>query len=833
MTTTKKVTTNSSSNVWATKQLGTATGIPKNVNANCITRDSSNDLYIAGWTDGGMDGNTLTGVSDLFVTKYNSSGAKQWTTQFGLIGKSIYAYSIASDSSNNVFVTGYTNGGLDGNSQSGINDLFITKFNSSGSKQWTKQLGVSGKYTIANGVAVDSANNIYVTGQTNGSLVGNTLTGTYDLFITMYNSSGTKQWTKLLGVTGKNTIAKGIAIDSTSNIYVTGNTNGGLDGNTLTGTNDLFVTKYNSSGTKQWTQQLGVNSKNTYANGVIVDLVGNAYLAGYTNGALDGNSLTGAYDLFITKFNSNGSKQWTKQLGVSGVVTNALGISIDSSSNISVTGYTANGLDGNSLMGDRDLFVTQYNSNGTKQWTKQLGVSGAGTFANGIVVDSLNNINVTGYTNGGLDGNTQTGSRDLFVTKYNSIGTKQWTEQSGTISAPAYTYAYGIAADSANNIYVTGFTNGGLDGNTLMGNTDFFVTKYNSSGAKQWTKQLGVSTYDTYAYGVATDSDNFIYVTGYTTGGLDGNALMGNQDFFVTKYNSNGVKQWTKQLGISGGIVSSSSIATDSMNNLYITGSTSSGLDGNSLTGSNDFFVSKYDSNGTKQWTKQLGVSSHSTYPSSIAVDSTSSIYISGYTDGGLDGNTLLGTNDLFVTKYNSSGTKQWTKQLGVSGKSTSSTSVAVDSTNNIYLTGSTNGGLDGNTFLGITDAFITKYNSSGIKLWTKQLGASAADVYASTLAVDSVGDIYVSGYLGGSLDGNTPMGSYDTFATKYNSSGIKQWTKQLGVSGKLSFGTGMAVDSAQNAYLTGYTYGGLDGNTLTGGSDFIIIRYNSDGIKK
>ena len=99
---------------------------------------------------------------------------------------------------------------------------------------------------------------------------------------------------------------------------------------------------------------------------------------------------------------------------------------------------------------------------------------------------------LTGYTYGGLDGNTNAGYNDLFVVKYNSSGTKQWTKQLGTSSSDE---SYGVATDSSGNVYVTGGTDGGLDGNTSAGYVeplqsqsqlfDLFVVKYNSDGVKQ------------------------------------------------------------------------------------------------------------------------------------------------------------------------------------------------------------------------------------------------------------------------------------------------------------------------------------------------------------
>ena len=120
----------------------------------------------------------------------------------------------------------------------------------------------------------------------------------------------------------------------------------------------------------------------------------------------------------------------------------------------------------------------------------------------------------------------------------------------GTYQLATNDYANGVATDSSGNIYVTGGTKGGLDGNTSAGNTDLFVVKYNSSGTKQWTKQLGSSGRDS-ANGITIETSGNVYVTGVTFGGLDWNTSAGANDLFVVKYNSSGTKQWTKQLGSS------------------------------------------------------------------------------------------------------------------------------------------------------------------------------------------------------------------------------------------------------------------------------------------
>jgi hypothetical protein len=179
-------------------------------------------------------------------------------------------------------------------------------------------------------------------------------------------------------------------------------------------------------------------------------------------------------------------------------------------------------------------------------FTQQLGTS-ASDAGYGVTVDSSDNIYVTGYTYGGLDGNTNSGENDIFLVKYNSSGVKQGTQQLGTSS---YDYGRGVTVDSSNNIYVTGYTAGGLDGNTNSGSYDTFLVKYNSSGTKQWTQQLGTSSRDIVTR-VTVDSSDNIYLTGHTAGGLDWNTNSGENDIFLVKYNSSGVKQWTQQLGTS------------------------------------------------------------------------------------------------------------------------------------------------------------------------------------------------------------------------------------------------------------------------------------------
>jgi len=340
--------------------------------------------------------------------------------------------------------------------------------------------------------------------------------------------------------------------------------------------------------------------------------------------------------------------------------------------------------------------------------TRQLGTSSQ-EIAYGLSLDSSKNIYIAGYTSGGLDGNSNSGDNDTFLVKYDPNGLKQWTKQLGTSSDEI---VWGLSVDLSDNIYITGYTDGGLDGNTNLGSNDAFFIKYNSQGIKQWTKQIGTSLKD-YGASIVTDSSNNIYLAGETYGGLDGNTNSGGYDAFLIKYNSDAVVQWTKQLGTSSNdVVWGTTI--DSLDNIYVTGYTEGGLEGNNNSGGLDMFVFKYSSSGTNNRTKLLGTSSDEV-GYGISVDSSDNIYVVGETEGGLDGYISSGGKDIIVIKYNSNLTKQWSQQIGTSNNE-SGRAVAVDSLNNIYVTGYTFGGLDGNTNLGSSDIFLMKFNSSGVK---------------------------------------------------------------------------------------------------------------------
>ncbi|MDO8528248.1 MAG: SBBP repeat-containing protein, partial [Deltaproteobacteria bacterium] len=123
------------------------------------------------------------------------------------------------------------------------------------------------------------------------------------------------------------------------------------------------------------------------------------------------------------------------------------------------------------------------------------------------------------------------------------------------------------------------------------------------------------------------------------------------------------------------------------------------------------------------------------------------------------------------------------------------------------------------------------KYNSSGAKQWVKQIGADKYDA-GGGVAVAADGNIFVTGITDGNLDDDRHpnAGGYDIFLAKYNSSGAKQWVKQIGTNGEDS-GDGVAVTVDGNIFVTGGTSGNLDGAHPDTGRGAVIIKFNSSGI--
>jgi hypothetical protein len=264
-------------------------------------------------------------------------------------------------------------------------------------------------------------------------------------------------------------------------------------------------------------------------------------------------------------------------------------------------------------------------------------------------------------------------------------------------------------------------------------------------------------------------SGGAVYVAGSTSGSLNGNPNAGGVDAFLSRYDSTGARLWTRTLGTPGDEVFYG-VAADSGGAIYVAGSTSGSLDGRPNAGGDDAFLAKFDSTGTRLWTRMLGTSGDEA-GYGVAADGSGGVYVAGFSSGSLDGHPGAGGDDAFLAKFDSSGTWQWTTLLGTPGNETAS-EVAVDRGGNVHVTGSTSGSLHDNPNAGGDDAFLAKFDSTGVRQWTTLLGSGGNEV-AGSINVDGDGNIYVTGYTSGSLGSNSNSGDYDVFLVRYGPDGL------------------------------------------------------------
>ena len=345
-------------------------------------------------------------------------------------------------------------------------------------------------------------------------------------------------------------------------------------------------------------------------------------------------------------------------------------------------------------------------------------------------------------------------------------------------------YVSSVAVAPDGSVYVCGRTT-----SASVGSWDLLLVKFNISGTVQWQKTLGGSNAD-YGVSVAVAPDGSVYVCGCTE-----SAGAGADDFLIAKFNSSGTVQWQKTLGGSRNDEGYSvDVAPDG--SVYVCGYTWSAGAGN-----DNFLIAKFNSSGTVQWQKTLG-GSGGDIGSCVAVAPDGSVYVCGRTDS-----ASVGSWDLLLAKFNSSGTVQWQKTLGGS-KFDEGYSVAVAPDGAVYVCGHTQ-----SAGAGSVDMLLIKFNSSGTVQWQKTLGGSKFDEgYSVAVAPD--GAVYVCGHTQ-----SAGAGSVDMLLIKFNSSGTVQWQKTLGGS-KEEWGFSVAVAP------DGYVYAcGLTTSAGAGNYDLLLIK--------
>ncbi|MFA5865354.1 MAG: SBBP repeat-containing protein [Phycisphaerae bacterium] len=369
----------------------------------------------------------------------------------------------------------------------GKSDVFLSKFSSSGEFLWVRIMGGNDN-DIGNAVAADGSGNAYVVGSFSSTMTVDNNTGTNlvsrggtGAFICKFASDGDFLWARTIdGSANENALA--VVADIFGNVYVGGSFSGRFDFNFLDGTDikesqgqlNGFITRFSSDGKYIWTDVFG-STLNDEITALGIDNGGNIFAAGYFSGTLnldpkgtDLVSSAGGTDVFLVRLTSNGQRNWGKTLGSTGS-DQPLGLSVNGFGDVVIGGFFQQTVDFDPgaasnphiSAGDIDGFVAQFDASGNFVWARTFGGSGK-DWVNGVACDSSGNVYAVGAFSSTVDfdfttnvnNKTSAGLTDAFATKITAAGTYVSTV---TVGGPGDEVAYSVAlGPMAFNIFWVG-----------------------------------------------------------------------------------------------------------------------------------------------------------------------------------------------------------------------------------------------------------------------------------------------------------------------------------------------------------------------------------------
>jgi hypothetical protein len=418
--------------------------------------------------------------------------------------------------------------------------------------------------------------------------------------------------------------------------------------------------------------------------------------------------------------------------------------------------------------------------------------------------DSLGNIYVSGTsmstttiaTVGAFQTTFAGGLEDMFLAKFSNSGTRLWSTYYGGTGTDK---AGPIAIDTSGYIYLVGYTwSSGLATPmsyqaTISGGWDGILAKFSSTGLRQWATYYG-GVDDDYANGLAADRFGNLYIAGYTrstTGIATAGAFQpifaggsGYGDAFIAKFNSAGVVRWGTYFGGSADENNVGDVATDKQGNVYLTATTesTSGIatpGAHQMThagGIDDVFLAKFDSTGYRIWATYFGGENYDSH-SKVFADSANNVYLAAGTmsiSGIATPSSFQpvyggGVADAFLAKFNGTGVLQWATYFG--GTENDSYDCGyVDNAGNIIIAGHTmsssgiaSPGAFQSTMHGMFDTYIAKFDQLGGRIWASYYGGDGGE-YSMGVCANSAGDICLAGETNGTIGIATSGAFHTTF---------------------------------------------------------------------
>jgi uncharacterized delta-60 repeat protein len=755
--------------------------------ATQLAIDALGNIYVAGYSDGGKS------EDDILLIKYNSNGVRQWDTTWNSPAwLDDVPNDMAIDANGNIFITG----NAEPDTVTGSMDYITLKFSPAGAILWQVQYsrpGVTSGKDEATALALDAADNCFVTGRSSNGTDDDMITFKYD------GSNGSVLFTQIYNGGSGDDRGVDIAIDNNQDIIVTGRSDNGSN-------QDIRTLKYSTAGGILWSKFYnGASNQNDRPVKIIIDATNNVYIAGESD--VDNSSLID-YDYVLLKYNSGGTLQWARTVGSNAENDHPSDLAFDSNGDIIITGKAD--MNTNLLITDNDFMTVKYNPAGAWQWTKfHSGTrSGGSDIASAIVTDGNGNSYVAG-------GSENTGTqKDATVVKYDVSGNVTWFKNyngEGDFSESGRS----IVIDANDNAFVGGYTF--REGH----NRDILLVKLLPSGDTVCTFTYdGTQSDDDELVAVARDASGNVYATGYTKN------IGQKSDMFTMKFNpATCDTMWTRTFNHSTNQSDKGeAIVVDAAGNVYVTGRSDSNP--NDTTDNDDIVTFKYDTNGNQIWMNRFnGIGNLRDEPSRIQLDNSGNVLVCGRTEKVNDDDFVL------LKYYASNGSQVWSGPSLYNGPFANddrALDMTIDAFDNIFVCGYSQTG----SGTAPDDAAVVKFDSSGAaSAFYFFDGIGLGTDQALAITHDNLNQVYVT--FRTDVDPNPLIANYDYLTMKFDNDLNPLWPSPPTYNGPIDsddIPVAITTNAAGYVFVTGYS----KNDTLGGRTniDWVTIRYDSLGLQ-
>ncbi len=370
-----------------------------------------------------------------------------------------------------------------------------------------------------------------------------------------------------------------------------------------------------------------------------------------------------------------------------------------------------------------------------------------------------------------------------------------WSE---TVDGGVDDAGYHVGYDSLGNVITTGWVFDALT------DYDVFVAKHDPSGQLLWSLSYDSPDHlEEHATDLVVDASDDIYVSGVSEGAGTG------MDFLMLKFSSAGGLLWAQRHDgpVSGDdwVQLFGPLAVDGSGSAYLTGYTTTG------PGQRQITTVKFLADGTKEWVRDTpgpNPASTASAGESLQLAPSGALYVAA------SSRNVAGNSDYTLLKYDGGGTLQWERQFdGVYGLDETLYGLAIDASENIYLTGlsDTTGGFE---------YCVAKFDSSGNFLWEGRYGGVSGYHYGWVIDVDDLGNAYVTGA------SMSTGGEYNIVTVKFDTNGVLQWARRYSTPffGE-DWGRDIEVGPDGNIYVTGYVW-----QWFSAGHDMVTFKYDPSG---